>query len=116
MGKKFGFGKEWRIRENDTIRRIYNKGFFYGGEFIYIHYLPEKGKKFSVRMERGIKGGLKRNRLRRHLREILRNANPALKNGLYIVGGRKSALMEDYDKIKNDFDKICVKENLWLKQ
>lgn len=116
MGKKFGFGKEYRIRENDTIKRIYNKGSFYRGKFIYIHYLPEKEKRFSIRMEKGIKGGLKRNRLRRRLREILRNANPDLKNGLYIVTGRKSALMEDYNKTKNDFDKICGKENLWLKQ
>jgi len=115
MGMKFGFGKEWRIRRKVTIEKVYSKGFFYRGQFIYLHYLPEKEKKFSVRMERGIKGGLKRNRLRRRLREIVRNANPSLKNGLYIITGRKTALMEDYDKIKNDFDRICSKEDLWLK-
>lgn len=115
MEIKFGFGKELRIREKVTIKRVYSKGFFYRGQFIYIHYLPEKEKKFSIRMERGIKGGLKRNRLRRRLREIVRNANPSSKNGLYIITGRKTALMEDYDKIKNDFDRICSKEDLWLK-
>jgi len=81
MGIKFSFGKEWRIRGNVTIKKVYSKGFFYRGQFIYLHYLPEKEKKFSIRMERGIKGGLKRNRLRRRLREIVRNANPSLKNG-----------------------------------
>ena len=116
MVKKFGFGKESRIRENKLIKKIYNKGFFYRGEFLYIHFLPEKEKKFSVRLERGIKGGLKRNRLRRRLREIIRNSSPSLKNGLYIVSGRKSALMENYDTIKNDFGKICERGDLWLKQ
>ena len=116
MVKKFGFGKESRIRENKLIEKIYNKGFFYRGEFVYVHFLPVDEKKFSIRLERGIKGGLERNRLRRRLREIVRTSNPSLRNGLYIVSGRKSALMENYDTIKNDFGKICDKEDLWLKQ
>ncbi len=114
MRIKFGFGKGLRIREKRTIKRIYNEGFFYRGEFIRIHYLPEKEKKFSIRMERGIKGGLKRNRLRRQLREVVRKSNPSLKNGLYIITGRKTALMKDYNEIKDDFDRLCLKENLWL--
>ena len=112
---KFGFGKEWRIKEKDTIKKVYNKGFFYRGNLVNIHFLPENGKKFSIRMERGIKGGLKRNRLRRHLREIVRKANPSLKSGLYIITGRKEALMKDYDLTKDDFDRLCAKEGLWLK-
>jgi ribonuclease P protein component len=114
MRIKFGFGKSLRIREKRTIKMIYNKGFFYRGEFIRIHYLPEEEKKISIRMERGIKGGLKRNRLRRHLREVVRKSNPSLKNGFYIITGRKTALMKDYNKIKDDFDRLCLKENLWL--
>lgn len=113
MGTKFGFGKEWRIKEKGTIKKVYNEGFFYRGKFIHIHYLPGEEKKFSIRMERGIKGGLKRNKLRRHLREIVRKANPSLKNGLYIISGRKKALMKDYNELKNDFDRLCLKENLW---
>lgn len=115
MGKNFGFGKESRIREKKIIKKIYDEGFFYRGDYIYIHFLPEKEKKFSIRLERGIKGGLKRNRLRRRLREIVRNSNPSLKNGLYIVSGRKTALMENYNKIKDDFCKVCAKEDLWQK-
>ncbi|MBN1694104.1 ribonuclease P protein component [candidate division WOR-3 bacterium] len=113
---KFGFGKKWRIKEREAIKRVYNNGNFYRGEFINIHYLSEEERKFSIRMERGIKGGLKRNKVRRLLREIIRNANPSLKNGLYIITGRKEALMEDYNKIKEDFDRLCLKENLWLKR
>ena len=116
MGKKFGFGKELRIREKKLIKKIYNEGFFYRGYYIYIHFLPVDEKRFSIRLERGIKGGLERNRLRRRLREIVRKSGPSLKNGLYIVSGRKSALMENYDTIKNDFGKICDREDLWLKQ
>ncbi len=112
---KFGFGKELRIKEKEKIKKVYNNGVFYRGEFINMHYLPEDEKKFSVRMERGIKGGLKRNRLRRHLREIVRKANPSLKSGFYIITGRKKALMKDYNKIKEDFERLCVKEGLWLK-
>jgi ribonuclease P protein component len=115
MRMKFGFGKEWRIKEKETIKRVYNNGYFYRGKFINIHFLSEEKKKFSIRMERGIKGGLKRNKVRRLLREIIRNANPSLKNGLYIITGRKEALMEDYNKIKEDFDRLCSKEDLWLK-
>ncbi len=115
MRMKFGFGKELRIKGKETISEVYNKGIFFRGDFISIHFLPENEKKFSIRMERGIKGGLKRNRLRRYLREIVRKANPSLKNGLYIITGRKTALMKDYDKIKDDFDRLCVKEKLWLK-
>jgi ribonuclease P protein component len=112
---KFGFGKEWRIKEKEAIKKVYNDGYFYRGEFIYVYYLPEEEKRFSIRMERGIKGGLKRNKVRRFLREIIRNTNPSLKNGLYIITGRKEALKENYNKIKEDFDRLCLKENLWLK-
>jgi ribonuclease P protein component len=115
MGYKFGFGKELRIKDKKLIKKIYNKGFFYRGDFVYIHFLPEEEKKFSIRLERGIKGGLRRNKLRRILREIVRKANPSLKTGLYIVSGRKLALMKNYNTIRDDFDSICDREELWLK-
>jgi ribonuclease P protein component len=115
MEKKFSFGKKWLIREEKEIEKVYSEGSFYGGEFINVHYLPDKEKRFSIRLERGIKGGINRNRLRRRLREIVRIANPSLKEGFYVIKGRKSALMEDYNKIKDDFDRLCLKGNLWLK-
>ena len=49
------------------------------------------------------------------MREIVRKANPSLKNGFYIITGRKTTLMKDYNKIKDDFDRLCLKEDLWLK-
>ncbi|MEA1913264.1 MAG: ribonuclease P protein component [candidate division WOR-3 bacterium] len=113
MENRYSFGKNRRITEKEEIRRVLLTGFFYPGNYLQIHYLPEAEKRFSIRLLQGIKGGYKRNKLRRLLREITRIAAPLLKDGLYIVEGKKMALNISYNKLKEDFNKVCLEGNLW---
>ena len=115
MAKKYGFGRGRRITEDKEIRKVLRKGQNYPGSLLKIHYLSCEEQRFAVRLERGIKGGYKRNRLRRRLREIIRNLAPELKKGLYIVVGRKDAIEVGYNRLKEDFEKVVIKGNLWQK-
>ncbi|MEO0294132.1 MAG: ribonuclease P protein component [candidate division WOR-3 bacterium] len=116
MGKKFGLKrKEWMIQDGERIKEVYKKGVAFEGDYTYIYYLEDEEKKFSIRVEKGVKGGVRRNKLRRWLREIVRQANPLLKNGHYIIEGKKRALESTYNEIKEDFEKICLRGNLWLR-
>lgn len=115
MAKKYGFGRGRRITEDKEIRKVLQKGQNNPGTLLKIHYLSCEERRFAVRLERGIRGGYKRNRLRRRLREITRNLAPELKKGLYIVVGRKDAIEVGYNRLKEDFEKVVMEGNLWQK-
>lgn len=115
MEEKYGFKSKIRITKNKEIRKVLKEGNIYSGTYLNIYYLPEDIQKFSIRLQNHIKGGYKRNKLRRRLREIVRYASCELKNGLYIIFGKKNAIDANYDGLKEDFKKIASGSNLCLK-
>ena len=115
MEEKYGFKKKIRITKNKELRKVLKEGNKYSGTYLNIYYLPEDIQKFSIRLQNHIKGGYRRNKLRRRLRDIVRNSSYELKNGLYIIFGKKLAVDEGYNRLKEDFEKITSKGKLWLK-
>lgn len=113
--KNCGFGKEKRITDNKEIKKVLRKGYTFSGAFLNIYFLPGKKQRFIIRLQHKVKGGYRRNRLRRRLREITRKAAGELKNGLYIVWGRKVALEVAHKRLKEDFEKVVREGNLWIK-
>ncbi len=113
MEKECGFGKGKRITDDREIKKVLQEGQVYSGSFLKIHYLQGVDQRFSIRLQAHIKGGYNRNRLRRRLREITRQASLELKNGLYIIWGRKIAIGIGYHRLKRDFEKVIGEGNLW---
>jgi len=113
MEKKCGFGKKKRITTDKEIKKIFQEGKVYSGAYLKIYFLDGDDQKFSIRLQSHIKGGYRRNRFRRRLREIIRDASPVLRSGLYIIWGRKQALDIDYQRLKEDFEKLARGGDLW---
>lgn len=115
MEEKYGFKRKIRITKNKELRKVLKEGNTYSGTYLNIYYLPEDIQKFSIRLQNHIKGGYKRNKLRRRLRDIVRNSSNELKGGLYIIFGKKLAIDVGYNILKEDFKKLTSKGKLWLK-
>lgn len=113
MKKIYTYSKDKRIRDKKEVRRVLREGDFYTASYLKVFYLPFKDQKFSVRLEGGIKGGYRRNRLRRRIREVLRREGSELKNGLYVVMGKRDSLEAGYRQIKESFERVIEEADLW---
>lgn len=72
--KKEGFPKKIRIKKRSEFEEIQKKGKKTFGKNLILYRLDssEKPQKFGVKVNRNIKGAVKRNRIKRILREIIR--------------------------------------------
>jgi ribonuclease P protein component len=72
--KKEGFPKEIRIKKRSELEEIFKKGKKNIGKNLILYRLDsnEKPQKFGVIVNRDVKGAVKRNRIKRILREIIR--------------------------------------------
>lgn len=113
--RRYSLGKNRRLKKSGEIRRVLKKGKRFSGIYMNVFYLPEGNSKISIRLVKGIKGGVERNKLRRRLREIVRKSFPQLKSGYFIIQGKDFGLDAGYNELKNDFNEICGENNLWQK-
>jgi ribonuclease P protein component len=73
MGKE-DFPKKIRIKKNSEFNQIIKTGTKKLGENIVLYRLDSsgEGQKFGIKISRGIKGAVKRNKIKRIIRETLR--------------------------------------------
>ena len=104
MIRKLDFKKE--------VKEIIKNGRYLKGEkglAMYILNKPDAG--FGI-ITRNIKGGVKRNRLRRRVRDILQREIPLEKVWLVLELNRMS-LDLTYSDIKQEINKLIKKAGLW---
>ena len=81
------------LRMNYEFSRVYQKGRYLSGRHVVLHYLRRNGKinRLGVTASRKINGSVKRNRLKRLLRESYRLIEPDIMTGYdLILVGRES--------------------------
>ena len=81
------------LRMNYEFSRVYQKGRYLSGRHVVLHYLRRNGKinRLGVTASRKINGSVKRNRLKRLLRESYRLIEPEILPGYdLILVGRES--------------------------
>lgn len=81
------------LRMNYEFSRVYQKGRYLSGRHVVLHYLRRNGKinRLGVTASRKINGSVKRNRLKRLLRESYRLIEPDVLTGYdLILVGRES--------------------------
>lgn len=106
MMKKEGFPKSLRIKNKKEWDEVIKKG-----ERSFSHKLlllrlktEEKENKFGVALSSGLKGAVKRNRIKRILREILRRNKDRFLSGEKIILIYRSKVTEiSYHEILNEF-------------
>jgi ribonuclease P protein component len=69
-----GFPKKIRVKKGSEFDQIIKEGSKKSGENIVLYRLcsPDEGQKFGIKIARGIKGAVKRNKIKRIIRETLR--------------------------------------------
>ena len=103
------------LRMNYEFSRIYRKGRFVAGRHVVLHYLRRPGnpKRLGVTTSRQVRSSVRRNRIKRLLRESYRQIENQIPEGYdLILVGRNSTELPDYDQIRTDVLKLLRRAKL----
>jgi ribonuclease P protein component len=104
---KEDFGRKLRIKSDKEFEDVLKRGGKIFGESLTIFRLSSKeGQKFGIRINRAIKG-VKRNRVKRIIREILRkNKDKFGSNEKVVVLYRSEEIDVNYQKLLDEFHSL----------
>lgn len=110
--------KENRLREKRAFQKVLKKGKLFQTKnlFLKLHEADNKDElKFGFIVSLKIsKKAVKRNKLKRRMREILRQEIPKLKKGFWgIFLPKRSAIELDFWQLKKEIEEILKKANLY---
>ena len=100
------FPKSSRLTRAAEFQRVKNEGESYHGKFIVLSVLKttEPETRVGLVTSRRVGNAVKRNKVRRRMREIVRLARPQLKTGLWLVLiARWSAAGATYRALEQDW-------------
>jgi ribonuclease P protein component len=103
------------LRLNYEFARVYRKGRYLAGRYVVLHYLRRAGpcNRLGVTASRKIKGGVRRNRIKRLLRESYRLQEDGLSAGYdLILVGRESPVMPDFLTVRQEVGRLLQKAGL----
>ena len=104
------------LKENYEFRRTYHKGQSGVSPLLVVYARPNRGKRnrLGVTVSAKLGKAVKRNRVRRRLREIFRLAQPELKQGYDVVlVARGRSVTATYQELEKAFRRCCHKLALW---
>jgi ribonuclease P protein component len=103
------------LRMNYEFTRIYNKGRFLAGRHVVLHYLRRPGSinRLGVTASRKIKGSVRRNRVKRLLRESYRLLEDRLVPGYdLILVGRDTPDQPNYQIVSQEVGSLLAKAGI----
>jgi ribonuclease P protein component len=103
------------LRMNYEFSRVYHKGRYLSGRYVVLHYLSRPGRinRLGVTASRKIKGSVKRNRIKRLLRESYRLTEDQLAAGYdLILVGRETADQPDYQSVSREVRRLLLKSGI----
>ncbi|MEO0088775.1 MAG: ribonuclease P protein component [candidate division WOR-3 bacterium] len=99
--KKFALKKWEIIRHKKEIAELKKEGKAVSNEFLTLIYLKKDKRKVLFSCEKSIKKAVKRNKLKRRLREIYRTNKEHFKDNYYFwIMGKEKALELSYNELK----------------
>ncbi|MFB4163641.1 ribonuclease P protein component [Alteribacillus sp. JSM 102045] len=102
--------KEYRIKKNHEFSRIFEKGTSYANRqfVVYVLHKPDQPHfRAGLTVSKKMGNAVTRNRIKRHLREVLRDIGDQLKGeNDYIIIARKPVITMSYDEIKKSFKHV----------
>ena len=103
------------LRMNYEFSRVYHKGRYLSGRYVVLHYLRRPGRinRLGVTASKKIKGSVRRNRIKRLLRESYRLTEDQLSAGYdLILVGRETADKPDYQSVSRDVRRLLQKSGI----
>jgi len=103
------------LRMNYEFSRVYSKGRFLAGRHVVLHYLRRSGRvnRLGVTASRKIKGSVRRNRIKRLLRESYRLLENNLTVGYdLILVGRDTTDLPDYLTVSQEVQNLLQRSGI----
>lgn len=108
--RKERFPQELRIKKEAEFREIIEEGVKRGGKNLIVfrlHGADGEGQKFGIKITRGIKGAVRRNKIKRVIREVLRkNKGDFDKNENVVVVCRGTTGEVDLRRLKEELESL----------
>lgn len=117
--KKYSFTKAERLTKNSEFRRVFRKGKSFSNSClkVYIHptnFLEDKPVRLGLVLTRKLGKAVKRNKLKRRLREFFRLHKHLLKPGLEIIFlPRDRAIDRNYDELEKSIISIFLRAKIF---
>ena len=105
------------LKKNHAFTRVYRKGCYKSSPTVSLHVLKRRGRmtRLGVTCSRKVRGSVRRNRLKRLLREAYRIFDGQVKKGYDIVlVARASESMPTFQQICRDVELVLQKARLLL--
>jgi ribonuclease P protein component len=106
-----------RLHQTAEFRRVRTEGRSWPGRYFTLAVLEgaERGpSRIGLITTRQVGGAVVRNRIRRRLREIVRQARPRLKSGCWIVLiARPAAARGRTDQMRDEWNRLAERAALW---
>ena len=110
------------LKKNLEFQRVFKKGKWVGGDYLSIYFLPNKKKSNYIGIavsKKVTKSSVKRNRIRRLIREAYRMNETMIMTGFDFVFVWKLTCpyeQAEFHKIKQDIMKAFRKMNIWIEK
>ena len=113
--RPFGWGKAVRLRKHAQFSRVQSKGRRIGGKFLIVIFAPSSflGVRFGLTVSKRVGCAVIRNRVKRRLRDILRQNKNALgpMHADVVCIAKQDAASASYQALKQDildiFQRAC---------
>jgi ribonuclease P protein component len=107
------------LKKNSEFLRVYNKGKFYAGKIIVIHFIPNRSctNRIGISVSKKAGNSVKRNRVRRLIKENYRLMENNIQTGFDIVFVyRNIEIIPHFKEIKNEMKYVFKKLGLFIEQ
>lgn len=105
-----GLGRGERLKGRDAIQRVMAGGRSVQNHVLVIRHLVSEegaGRRFAIGVSREIRGAVRRNLLRRRLREIWRTRRERLpEDGDFLIIARSDASSSSFLELSRSFDRL----------
>ena len=106
-----------RLTQTSEFRRVRAEGRAWPGRYLTLAVLEgvERGSsRIGFITTRQIGGAVERNRVRRRLREIVRQARPRLRGGRWLVLiARRASTAARSDQLRDEWQRLAERAGLW---
>lgn len=113
--KKFSFS-DIKIDDPESFSSVLKKGeMFESFNFLVYALLDEnlQSLKFGMIAGKKIGSAVKRNRIKRLVREFFRLNKYRIKEGIFVIKPKKNCNIKDYNDVKKEFEFLFNKNNLF---